>query len=159
MGQVIADQIRETGELTIEIPALPRPTLKEIQKKYSWIRSIERDTSPERPVTLKLATVLCPDQTGSISGTEYERRIAPSLDVALGYQHWQWLLEHQNAHPAFMALLGKLYIDFPGIIVVCKDGNRNVPVCGQCGTHWDDDWSWLGEGMFGSDGRVAIADA
>lgn len=145
---------RETGELTIQIPALPRPTLKDIQKKYPWVKSIERDTSPEGPVTLQLATVLRPGEN-VIGGTEYERRLAPSQDVSLGYQQWQWLLEHQDEYPVFMALLGKVYIDFPGIVVVHEGGDRGVPYCGQYCTRWRDGWHWLNR-FFLFD-RIAVA--
>ncbi|MBI4086185.1 MAG: hypothetical protein HY433_03030 [Candidatus Liptonbacteria bacterium] len=83
----VGDFFRETGELTIQIPALARPTLAELREKYSWIREengIERDTSPTEAVTLKLGTVLRPDEE-RINGAEYERRLAPRLDLTLSY--------------------------------------------------------------------------
>ena len=40
--------LRNTAELVIRIPALKRPTLAQLQAKYSWIKKIERDTSPGR---------------------------------------------------------------------------------------------------------------
>lgn len=146
---------REAGELVIEIPALPRPTLAEIQAKYPRVRSIDRDTSPETSVTLKLATVLSPNEK-EVGGKEYERRLGPTPDALLGYQHWQWLLEHQDEHLAFMAFLGKVYIDFPGIVVVSGDGGRSVPCCDCGGARWDDGWTWLDDG-FKSGGRMAVA--
>jgi hypothetical protein len=134
---------RETGELVIQIPALPRPTLSNLQVKRSWIKSIERDISPTEPVTLVLATVLR-ESEGSINGAEYERRLTPKRDVLLGYQHRQWLLEHQAESPALMALLGKVYIDFPGLVVVGDNCRRFVPNTFQRGDRWGAYWHWLG---------------
>jgi len=112
--------LRNTGELVIRIPALKRPTLAELQAKWSWIRKIERDTSPEGPVTLNLATVLRDVAEGSINGPEYERRISSSMSRLLGYQQLAWLIEHQDEYPAFMALLGKVYTDFSALVVVLE---------------------------------------
>jgi len=148
--------LRDNGELTINIPALPRPTLSELQAQFPWIRSIERDTSPETPVTLTLVTVLKPGEK-PIDGKEYERRLAPQQDVLLGFQHRQWFLAHQDEYPALKALLGKVYyIDFPGIAVRDVGGFRVVPYCFQGGKRWDGDWSWLDAGFLGF-GRVAVA--
>ena len=58
---VARDHFRETRELTIQIPALPRPTLEELREQFPWIREkdgIERDTSPTHAVTFRLGTVL-----------------------------------------------------------------------------------------------------
>jgi hypothetical protein len=151
----IGEYFRETGELSIQLPALKRPTLKELQKNNDWIKSIERDNSTEAPVTLTLATVLVPDDDGSIDGKEYEKRIALKHDSLLGFQHRQWLLEHQDEFPEFMALLGKVYIDFPGLVVVSRGGGRRVPCCDQGGSRWGVSWSWLGV-KFSSYGRVAF---
>lgn len=151
----IGEYFRETGELSIQLPALKRPTLKELQANNHWIKSIERDNSTEAPVTLTLATVLVPDDDGSINGKEYEKRIALKHDSLLGFQHRQWLLEHQDEFPELKALLGKVYIDFPGLVVVRRDGNRSVPYCGQSGSRWVDVWDWLGL-EFNSSGRIAF---
>jgi hypothetical protein len=148
--------LRDTSELSIEIQALPRPSLKEIQKKCSWVKAIEMDTSLEGPVRLKLASVLCPDENG-ISGAEFERRLVPTLNVALGYQHSRWLTEHQNEYPALMGLLGKVYINFPGIVVADGSGSRYIPCCSERGGRWSDFCSGYGLGI-GPDNRVAIAD-
>jgi hypothetical protein len=148
------DFFRETGELSIEIPARKRPTFEELREKYG-IRSIERDNSTEEAVTLKLATVL---RTGEdeIDGKEYERRLVSKPDGILGYQQREWLLEHQDENPAFMALLGKIYIDFSGIVLVFGGGGRGVPYCGQDGSRWDGDWISF-DSRFGADARVAVA--
>lgn len=145
--------LRNTGEFTITLPALPRPSLNELRKQYPGITSIERDTSPETPVTLNLATVLKRGER-SIGGTEYERRLGPKQNVLLGFQHWQWLLAHQDEFPALKALLGKVYIDFPGIVVRDGEGDRVVPYCGQDDTRWRGSWDWLGS-SFRDRGRVA----
>src|SRR3989344_1711564 len=122
----VGDFFHETGELTIQIPALPRPTLEELQAKFNWVKSIERDTSTTEATTLKLGTVIRTDET-SINGKEYELRLAPKLNVLLGYQHTTWLVENQDKSPELMVLLGKIYIDFPGLVVVGSYGSRSIP--------------------------------
>ncbi len=154
----VGDFFRETGELTIQIPALARPTLEQLQEKYSWIREengIERDTSPIEAVTLKLGTVLHPDEE-KINGTEYEKRIAPKLSICLGYQQVLWLVEHQEEFPEFMALLGKAYIDFPGLVVVSAHGDRRFPCLNRDGERWDLGWRWVDDDL-NQDGRVAVS--
>jgi hypothetical protein len=148
--------LRNTGELTVHIPALKRPTLAQLQAKYAWIKKIERDTSPEGPVTLNLATVLRDAAEGSINGPEYERRIASSLSRLLGYQQLAWLVEHQDEYPAFMALLGKVYVDFSGLVVVDGRGDRYVPYGCRLGKRWDAYWGWLGN-YFHRNGRLAVS--
>ncbi|MBI2604348.1 MAG: hypothetical protein HYW56_02280, partial [Candidatus Harrisonbacteria bacterium] len=94
MAKIIAqtgDFLRNTGELTIRVPALLRPTLNELKTKYPavGIVSIERDTSPTGEVTMNLATVLRSDEMDKeqyINGEEYERRLASRLDDLLGFQ-------------------------------------------------------------------------
>lgn len=149
------DFFRETGEVTIQIPALPRPTIEELQEKFSWIKSIERDTSSVEAIVLNLGTVLCPNEE-RIDSTEYERRIAPKLAVSLGYQHARWLVEHQGTFPDFMALLGKIYIDFPGLVVVGVGGDRHFPCLDRDGRRWVLHWLWVGRGLDRS-GRVALS--
>ena len=154
----VGDFFRETGELVIHIPALARPTLEQLREKYSWIRQengIERDTSPTDPVTLKLGTVLRPDEEW-IKGAEYEQRLAPKLDISLGYQQALWLVEHQDQFPEFMALLGKVYIDFPGLVVVSVDGYRRFACLSRGGGRWCLLWRWIDNGL-SQDGRVAIS--
>jgi hypothetical protein len=147
---------RYTGEATIQIPAQPRPTLKQLQKAFDWIKSVERDTSPTEAVTMKLATVLPIGDTKSISGSEYEKRIAGKQNIFLGYQQAVWLVEHQDEFPEFMKLLGKIYIDFSGLIVVSADGDRHIPCLYQDGQRWYLDWDWLGDSFF-SGGRLAAS--
>ncbi|MBI2604427.1 MAG: hypothetical protein HYW56_02685 [Candidatus Harrisonbacteria bacterium] len=152
----IADFLRNTGELTIRIPALPRPTLAQLQAKYPWIASIERDCSPTVKVTMNLATVLRADEMDKkqyINGEEYERRLASCLNDLLGFQHLTWLVEHQDESPAFNALLGKIYVDGPGIVVADANGIRRVPYLHQDGPRWKLRWHWLGF-VFYSLGRV-----
>ncbi len=55
-----------------------------------------------------------------------------------------------------MALLGKVHIDFPGIVVIYEDGCRDVPYCHQSDARWLSHWRWLGTG-FGSNVRAAVA--
>lgn len=154
----IDDFFRATGEVTIRIPALPRPTLAELREKYSWIREengIKRDTSPIEAVTLKLGTVLGIDEK-QIAGSEYERRIAPKLDICLGYQHACWLVEHQDEFPELKALLGKVYIDFLGLVVVYAYGHRYFPSLSRHGERWYVDWDWVEGGLCRVE-RVAVS--
>jgi hypothetical protein len=152
---IFTELFREINELSLQLPALKRPTLEYLQSKYDWIKSIERDVSTEEPVTLSLVTVLASGRTDPINGMAYELRIAEHLNSLLGFQHREWLLEHQTEFPEFMALLGKIYIDFPGIVVVNRDGGRNIPYCGQCGSRWGVSWVWLSD-KFHASGRIAF---
>jgi len=151
----IGERFRETDEVSIQLPALKRPTLEELQSKHDGIKSIEGDTSTEEPVTMAFATVLMPDDGNSIDGKEYERRIALKYNSLHGLQHRDWLIEHQDEFPELKPFLGKIYIDFSGIVVVRCDGDRTVPCCRRHGSRWTGNWRWLRSG-FGSDGRIAF---
>lgn len=150
-------------EVVIEIPALKRPTLKEVQKSWDWVRSIESDNSTEDAVTLRLATVLKSTES-RIDGATYERRTAKLRTDGrlLGFQHRKWLLENQSkiegpkARAALKALLGKVYIDFSGIIVVRDDGSRVVPCVGNGGGQWCGTWNDLAYD-FNDSGRIAVS--
>ncbi|MDP3725195.1 MAG: hypothetical protein Q8R20_01855 [Nanoarchaeota archaeon] len=144
---------REIEELSIEIPALARPTLKELRALCPWIRSIEYDVSPTEVVTLRLGTFLRSGEE-RISHEKYEQRCKPHLASCLGHQHAAWLVEHQDEFPEFMALLGKVYVDFPGIVVLGVGGSRFLACLGQDGKHWGLSWRWTGDGLY-SDVRVA----
>ncbi|MGB7957611.1 MAG: hypothetical protein WCF77_02095 [Minisyncoccia bacterium] len=148
--------LRNTGELTICIPARKRPTLQQLQAKWPWIKKIERDTSPEGPVVFNLATVLRDAAEGSINGPEYERRLASSLSKLLGYQQLAWLVEHQDKYPVFMDLLGKIYVDFSGLVVVNGHDSRFVPCGHRNGERWDAYWDWLSINFHRS-GRLAVS--
>ncbi len=138
-------------KLNISIPALPRPTLKELQAKWPWIQSIESDRSPEEATTLELDTVLNEGES-YISGSEYESRIK---DIpVLGYQQGIWLVEHQDEFPEFKKLAGKIYIDLPGLIVPDGDGYRRFPCLNGDGERWGLFWGWVGRGL-DSRGRLA----
>ncbi len=150
--QIVGDYFRESGELRIEIPALPRPTLGELQKKYDFIRSIESDDSPTEPVTLVLGTVLHSGES-SINGTEYEYRLK-SIGGKFGYQQGIWLVEHQDELPEFKKLCGEVYIDLPGLIVLGGDGRRSFPCLREYGGRWNLNWFWLGN-VFRLDDRIA----
>lgn len=146
--------LRNTGEFTVQILALPRPTLEQLRAKHSWIKSIERDTSPTGPVTMNLATVLRPEETRSINGAEYEHRLTPHLNDLLGFQQLEWLVEHQDENPVFKVLLGKIYVDGPGLVVTDAHDYRHIPYLRQGGQRWELRWYYLGNG-FGGHGRVA----
>jgi len=143
----------------IQVPALPRLTLEELKARYSWIERIERDDSPVCPVTLRLATVLKSGED-SINGATYERRLVPRRSMLLGLQHRDWLVANQNNLPeptrtALKALLGKIYLDFPGLIVVRGGGGRGFPYAGVDGERWSGYWYWTGLSL-SRGGRVAV---
>ena len=144
-------------DVVIEIPALKRPTLEQIKKSWNYIEKIERDDSTEEPVTLRLATVLRSSES-FIDGGTYELRLTVHRDQGrlLGFQHRQYLLDVQQQHPALMALLGNVYIDFPGIIVERRGGRRCVPVVNFDGKRFVDGWGWVGS-VFDGNGRVAVS--
>ncbi len=146
--------LRDTGEFTVQIPALPRPTLEQLQAEDPWIRRIERDCSPTQAVTMKLATVLGVGETSSISGAEYERRLAPHLADLHGYQQLKWLVAHQDEHLAFRALLGKIYLDGHGIVVVHESGDWRFPYLARLGERFELRWGSIGVGFY-SYGRIA----
>ncbi len=144
---------REVEKLAVELPALTCPTLEELQARYLWIRSIEYDNSPTDATTLTLGTLLRSSEEW-IDGKEYERRCKPRLASCLGYQHAAWLVEHQDEFPELKALLGKVYIDFPGMVVVRADGYRGFAYLSRAGKRWCLYWYWPDVGLF-SHGRVA----
>ena len=144
---------RTVEDLAIPIPALGRLEFKSLKKQFDWIKRIEADTSPTEAVVLRLGTVLRLDE-GSVNNTEYERRRTMRHDFLLGYQQAAWLVEHQDEFPAFMALLGKIYIDFPGLVVVGADGYRHFPYLCRLGGRWCLFWGWAGSGLVRG-GRVA----
>lgn len=150
------------GRTSIKIPALPRPTLKEIQRESSYLDAIkiERDTSPTNEVTLRLATILRLGED-SVDGCEEERRMLLLGNRALGYQHRNWLVDNQDKFSAFTAFLGTSIIGhvsivFPGIVVVTGGGCPH-----KFGMTTDSRWrsysTWVGDG-FGLLSRVAISD-
>lgn len=147
--------LRTTGEFTVQIPALPRPTLEQLQAKHSLFKSIERDTSPSEAITMmNLATILRPGETKAISGAEYEQRLASYLNDLLGFQQLEWLVEHQDEHPSFKALLGKIYVDGPGLVVADANGDRHIPCLNRDGQRWKLCWRCL-VNVFHGLGRVA----
>lgn len=131
----ITGRFREMEEVQIQIPALPRPTLSELQAKHSWVRSIEKDDAPEESVTLCLGTLLRQGEK-RISGEEYEKRRLSLAGKMHGYQQAEWLVKHQDALPALMALIGKVYIDFPGLVVAGAVGYRSFPYLHSDGERW-----------------------
>lgn len=161
VGQISKPHLVEKG-VAISIPALPRPTLAELRKKYPWIREekgIERDTSPIEASILQLGTVLENNKNEDyIDGVEYWRRLK-SMRGLMGYQHALWLLEHQDEYPP--DLFGEnISIDFPGLIVVGSDDCRNFPflVGARNGKRWFLSWSVMEayEGL-GRGGRIAFS--
>lgn len=124
--------------LEIRILALPRTPASEICRKYGF-RSVV-DNSPETEVVMVLKTRL---QT--VSGT-------------LGLSQALWVVEHQDELPVeFMALLGKIWIDFPATIAVFSYGRRMIPFLDQDGSsRWYLYWIPLSSRCDSGD-RVALA--
>lgn len=146
-------KLRSVEGIEIKIPAIPKSSSNDILKKYNFLRTIEKDDSPEGEVVMTFATVLREDEN-FISGKEYQTRFV-GLDGKLGYSQAVWLVENQDSLPKeFMELLGKIYVDFPVTVAVDVDGCRYVPYLGLRGGRWFLDWSWL-EVAFSSIGRVA----
>jgi hypothetical protein len=154
---LIGEFFKETGEFTIQIPALKRPTLEELQENNPRIISIERDISPEGPVTLKLGTVLGVGKK-PISGEKYERRLALIPDTPLGWQQLSWLVAHQDDPElkSFKAFVWRYYyIDFLGLVVI-HGVHRVVPFAVMGSKRWDRCWHDL-DGGFNSKGRLALS--
>ena len=119
-----------TDVFTIQIPALPRPTLRELKKKFPWIKAIKRDTSPTKPITLGVGTVLSFQEGWSwedcasaqkmvdmIFGVEYKKLLVPEHKILLGYQQACWLEEHKDEFPDLTAFRKSHSIDFPGLVI------------------------------------------
>jgi hypothetical protein len=132
----------DLGDEIIRIPALRRPTLPELQKKFPWVQKIQEDTSPECEVILDLGTFLDEGEV-CISEDEHARRRSFS-DGLLGYQQFVWLVEHQDDYLALKALFRKIYIDGPGIIVANRDGGQYFPCLPQVGKRFRLCWYWTG---------------
>ena len=152
---------RETGEVRINIPAFPHPTLTELQEKFSWVTSIESDTSPTEAVTLTLGTLLCPDEERITAEEYWYRRV--SLSGILGYQQLQWLVDHQNEYPGLKGSLKRiLFIHGSSLVVVAgKDPEhlfRHFPELerDKKKNSWYMGWHFLGDGL-SKRGRIAIS--
>ncbi|MBI2888558.1 MAG: hypothetical protein HYY10_01405 [Candidatus Liptonbacteria bacterium] len=156
------DVLRDTDELTIQIPGLPRPTLEELREKFPGIKvegGIERDGSLIKAGMFKLGTVLLPDEMEeqrTISGRAFESRIVAKRDALYGYQHGVWIVEHQDEFPALKLLLGKVYILLPGLVVVGGGGYRCVFCLGRGGKRWYVRWICLTRDV-GSSARAAFS--
>lgn len=151
-GSCVAIVLSDTGEFTLQIPALSRLTLDQIQSRWKWVKRIEKDDSPTESVALTLATPLRVGEK-SIDGAEYQLRLANQ--PVLGLSQAIWLEEHQSEFTALMALLGKAYIDFPATIAVSgADCRRRLPYLRKGGERFKLSWHWAGRG-FCSFGRVA----
>ncbi len=148
------DFFRETAEFTVNVPALPRPTLAHLRAKFDQVDSIERDTSATDALTLTLGTVRHPSEE-AISVDEYEIRIAPKSGASLGYQHALWIEENQDQFLELKKLVGKIYIIFSGFVMVRSNSSRNSPELMGGTERWKFVWHWL-VGDFTPAGRIAI---
>src|SRR3990167_1435668 len=99
----------------ITIPKLKKITLKELRKEWIWIKSIEVDNSPIQKVSAEFITVL-KDGENYINSEAYAKRIK-GLPV-LGLSQAKWLVDNQDKLPELKDLLGKVYIDFLGTVVL-----------------------------------------
>jgi hypothetical protein len=141
----------------IRFPGLARPEIAKLKAKYPGIREIVgEDTSPTGETVLDLGTVLKPDET-YIDGATYAARREALQGLTLGYQHAEWIVAEQDKLPDwFKALLGKVYIDFPGIVVLDEDDRRYFPYLDEDGERWYLHWHWAGHGL-DAYGRVAVS--
>ena len=121
--------ILDTNELSILIPALPRPTLKELQKINKEIVKIEQDKSPTEPVTLKLVTVLCDDKCDWRTADEdRQQRFASIQFTLLGYQQLKWLIENQDEYPDLKKFyIENINIEFRGLTALTHIGSQIFP--------------------------------
>lgn len=111
---------------TICIPALPRPTPKELERFE--IRKILNDISPQDAVILQLGTVLH-DHEEEIDGLAYYGRLA-AISGRFGFQQLKWLVHHRDEYPVFNSLLDGInlvYIDGTGLEVLDHDCQRCFP--------------------------------
>src|SRR3990167_6080873 len=109
--------------MTLLIPQLKKPTLKELKKTYPWIKSIESDTSPTQQVSLEILNLVRGGEK-HIPCEEYAKR-REGLPL-LGYQQAAWLVQHQDEPELaeFKALCEMVCIDFPALTVVNAGGRR-----------------------------------
>lgn len=142
-------------EVEIAIPACRRPTLVTLRARFPWIDKVERDTSPEEAVVMRLATVLSGEEK-DVDGDVFERRLAPRLKICLGFQQAIWLVEHQDEYPALKALIGKIYADFVGLVVMNEHGLRLIPCFDDDGKRFTLSWRILAHG-FRDHSRIAVS--
>jgi len=76
-------------------------------------------------------------------------------NALLGLQHRDWLIEHQDEFPELKPFLGKIYIDFPGIVVGRPRWRSSRPYCVPTGSRWGGYWHWLSLD-FDAGGRIAF---
>jgi hypothetical protein len=155
------DFFRETNDLTIEIPALPRPTLDELRARgrFHRIESLY-DISPTDKVTLVLGTVFNVDEKSTINSKEFRFRIAAMSNINLGLQQATWLVENQDKFPELMALVEKVYIvDFLGLRVGTDSSDQRIfPLLRHADEYkrWELHWRWLDE-PYSWGRRIAVA--
>ncbi|MFH1246364.1 MAG: hypothetical protein V1489_01125 [Candidatus Liptonbacteria bacterium] len=155
-----AGLIRVTDELSLALPALARIPDEEVLARYPFIHGedgIERNVSPEGPVTSLLATVLR-DSEQWVDGPEYELRVKPHLAITLGLPQGLYLVENQDKPKlaAFKALCEKVYIDLHGIRVVNGSGHRSVGCLRGSGGRWYLNWDRLASRVY-QDDRIAVS--
>lgn len=152
--------------VVFKIPALKRPSFRDVKASLGNIRSIERDDSAEGEVVVRLATVLKSTEE-KIAGTDYERRLTVlrADGGLLGFQHWQWFLKNWNKPEAIpnekvratlKDLIGKVYIEFSGIVVADAFSYRFIPYADDDNQRWCGHWCWI-DIAFCRRGRVAVA--
>lgn len=171
--------LRETGEVVIKIPALPRLTLAELKaldpfksELVAQFEFIDRDTSPTRAVTMRLGTVFRDDEKDSgcgglvmaysITGAAYERRLPKTRNVLLGSSQARWVAAHRNAFPALQALLRMrpvFIINFPGVIVAGANKQRFMPCLLTFDKRLTLCWRSINTDAFGLRDRVAVSSA
>jgi hypothetical protein len=168
-GYMVEDRNKDyfrltSDEIAIDIPALPRPTLAELQE-YG-ICEIVRDDSPEEAVTLRLGLVLDPTEKHLPAHDTYWLRTMRlrSSGRLLGFQHWKWLLKNLDRIKAAAnskvraAVEGCGFsIEFPGTVMRSYDCNRtSFPSLGFSGAQFQCWHDFSGCGTY-SPGLIAVA--
>ena len=130
---------RKSEELTALIPALPCPDLEEIREKFSWVEAVARHCPPTPQVTLQLFKAQRLPGLESVNSVQDGQRelVIRSMHFLLGYQHANWLAQHQNRFPDLLANLWKIKILFVGHVVADAKGELSVPVLGPNPTRWE----------------------
>ncbi|MDP2629590.1 MAG: hypothetical protein Q8P45_02725 [Candidatus Harrisonbacteria bacterium] len=103
------------GSREIIVPALPRPTLRQIQEDFPFVKDILSDDSPQGPLTVRLFSLFDGQNDEEMSGAQYEFLLRPHRGKLLGFQHAAWLARNRKHFPELEKLLLQVSVDFAGI--------------------------------------------
>jgi hypothetical protein len=133
-----------SGAFSVSIPALPRPTLAEIQRRFCWIQEILVDVSPTSEVSFGLARPLYSGEA-FLRRESYEERLGfLPAGTALGFQHACWLVEYQDDHLWFRNFPDRVLVDFPGFTAGHTNNGCVSPFLSRAGECWTMGFRWTG---------------